>query len=64
MTKGIKVTAVIPGSTLTASWEGTTLPAERFIQPEDVASAIYNAYSLSSGACMDEIIIRPQLGTL
>jgi short-subunit dehydrogenase len=64
MTKGIKVTAVIPGSTLTASWQGTTFPAERFIQPEDVASAIYNAYSLSSGACMDEIIIRPQLGTL
>ena len=64
MTKGIKVTAVIPGSTLTASWQGTTFPADRFIQPEDVASAIYNAYSLSSGACMDEIIIRPQLGTL
>ncbi|MEY2799964.1 MAG: hypothetical protein RI934_952 [Bacteroidota bacterium] len=64
MTKGIKVTAVIPGSTLTASWEGTTLPADRFIQPEDVASAIFNAFTLSSGACMDEIIIRPQLGTL
>lgn len=64
MTKGIKVTAVIPGSTLTASWQGTTFPADRFIQPEDVASAIFNAFSLSSGACMDEIIIRPQLGTL
>lgn len=29
----IRVTAVLPGATLTASWEGVDLPAERFIKP-------------------------------
>ncbi|SMO32380.1 SDR family oxidoreductase [Solitalea koreensis] len=62
MYRGIKVTAVLPGSTLTASWEGTTIPASRFIQPEDVASAILNAWKMSEGAVVDEIIIRPTFG--
>ena len=33
----IKVTAVLPGATLTASWEGVDLPEERFIKVEDIA---------------------------
>ncbi len=37
----VKVTAVLPGSTLTSSWEGTTIPAGRFVQPEDIANAIH-----------------------
>ncbi len=62
--KGIKVTAIIPGSTLTASWDGTAIPKERFILPDDVASAILNAIQLSAGACIEEIILRPQEGTI
>lgn len=61
---GIKVTAVIPGATFTASWEGTDLPPERFMKPEDVAAAIWVAFSLSPQAVLEEMIIRPQLGDL
>ncbi|MCO4292492.1 SDR family oxidoreductase [Solitalea sp. MAHUQ-68] len=62
MHQGIKVTAVLPGSTLTASWSGTTIPSSRFVLPEDVASAIVNALKMSEGAVVDEILVRPMLG--
>lgn len=55
----VKVTAVLPGSTLTSSWEGTTIPAERFVQPEDIANAIHTILNLSSGVNVDEITIKP-----
>lgn len=61
---GVKVTAVLPGATLTASWEGTTLPKERFMQPEDVAEAIWTAYNLSPYSVLEELLIRPQLGDI
>ncbi|UPL50455.1 SDR family oxidoreductase [Hymenobacter sublimis] len=61
---GIRVTAVLPGATLTASWEGVDLPAERFIKAEDVAEAIFATYSLSPQAVVEELLIRPQLGDL
>lgn len=61
---GIRVTAVMPGATLTESWWGTDLPAERFIPPEDVADAVYSAYVLSGRTVVEEIILRPQLGDL
>jgi short-subunit dehydrogenase len=60
----IRVTAVMPGATLTASWAGVDLPEERFIKPEDVADTLYSAYSLSERSVVEEIIIRPQLGDL
>jgi short-subunit dehydrogenase len=63
-THGVKVTAILPGATLTASWEGVDLPAERFMKPEDVAAAISNAYGLSPSAVVEEILIRPQLGDI
>jgi short-subunit dehydrogenase len=61
---GIRVTAILPGATLTASWEGVDLPAERFMKPEDVAEAVYGAYHMSKQSVVEEIIIRPQLGDL
>jgi short-subunit dehydrogenase len=60
----VRVTAVLPGATLTASWEGVDLPPERFVKPEDVAIAIFNAYSLSANSVVEEILIRPQLGDI
>ncbi len=62
--KNIRVTAVLPGATLTDSWKGTELPPERFMKPEDVADAIYNAWSISDSSVVEEIIIRPQLGDI
>lgn len=61
---GIRVTAVLPGATLTASWEGVDLPDSRFIKSDDVADAIYGAYSLSKNAVVEEIIIRPHEGDI
>lgn len=55
----VKVTAILPGSTLTASWEGTDIPAERFVQPEDIAKTLHTILSLSSGVNVDEITIKP-----
>ena len=64
MPAGVKVTAVLPGSTLTGSWEGTTIPANRFVDPEDIAKSIIACLSMSAGANVDEIIIRPLKGDL
>lgn len=55
----VKVTAVIPGSTLTDSWKDAVVDKDKFVLPEDVASAIVNIYKMSTGANVDEIIIRP-----
>ena len=60
----IKVTAVLPGATRTGSWDGTSLPDERFINVDDVAKSIFSAYDTSPGATVEEIVIRPQLGDI
>jgi len=55
----VKVTAIIPGSTYTASWEGTSLDQAKFVQPEDVAKAVITILDLSDGANVDELTITP-----
>lgn len=62
--EGIRVSAVMPGATYTSSWEGVGLPKERFIKAMDIAQTIWSAYSLSGGAVIEEILIRPQLGDI
>jgi len=62
MKSEVKVTAILPGSTFTASWEGTDLPPERFVSPEDIASGVLMCLGASSGANVDELIIRPLKG--
>jgi short-subunit dehydrogenase len=61
---GVRVTAILPGATLTASWEGVDLPPERFMRADDVAMAIYGAYAMSPNSVVEEILIRPQLGDI
>lgn len=60
----VRVTAVLPGATKTRSWSGTGLPDERFIRPEDIATAVFSAYALSPNSVVEEIIIRPQEGDI
>ena len=60
----IKVTAVLPGATFTASWEGTDLLPERFMQADDVAEAIVGAYALSPSCVIEEILLRPLQGDI
>lgn len=61
---GVKVTAVIPGSTLTSSWDGVKVEKDSMVLPEDIASAIINIYKMSPGANVDEIIIKPAGGQI
>ncbi len=61
---GVRVTAILPGATRTASWDGVDLPEERFMKAEDVAETVFAAYSLSERSVVEEILIRPQLGDL
>lgn len=62
--QGIRVTAVMPGATKTRSWAASGLPDERFIRAEDVAQAVFSAWSLSPQSVVEEIIIRPQEGDI
>jgi short-subunit dehydrogenase len=59
---GIKVTAVHPGATMTDSWKG--MDPKRIMEAGDIADMIYSASKLSPQACVEEIILRPQLGDL
>jgi short-subunit dehydrogenase len=63
-TQGIKVTAILPGATLTPSWDGVELPESRFIPADDVAQTIFSAYQMSPSTVLEEILIRPQLGDI
>lgn len=56
---GVKVTEIIPSSTLTSSWEGTGVSPDKFVWPEDIAKAILLCLSISKGANIDEILIQP-----
>jgi short-subunit dehydrogenase len=60
----IKVSAVLPGATLTNSWADSDLPAERFTDPTSVAKLIWTAYELSDTTVMEEILIRPMDGDI
>jgi short-subunit dehydrogenase len=60
----IKVTAVYPGAAYTDSWKTSGVDAKRIMKAEDVAKMIYAASQLSPQACVEDIILRPQLGDL
>ena len=62
--KDVRVSAILPGATFTASWEGVDIPEERFMKATDVADTVWGAYQLSPQTCLEELIIRPQLGDL
>jgi len=61
---GIKVTSVFPGAAYTGSWENSGIPRDRFMEAADIAEMIYSATLLSPKACVEEIVIRPQLGDI
>ena len=63
-TYGIKVTAVYPGATYTDSWAGSGVREDRIMEACDIADMVFGATQLSAQACVEDIIIRPQLGDL
>ncbi len=60
----IKVTALYSGAVYTDSWSGSGVTPERIMEPGDIAELIYATSRLSPQACVEEIILRPQLGDL
>jgi len=62
--QGIKVTAILPGATWSASWAGVDLPESRLMQATDIANSVVGAWKMGPSAVVEEIIIRPQLGDL
>ncbi len=60
----LRVTAILPGATLTDSWAGADLPPDRLMPPEDVAAAVWMAWAASPRTVVEEVLLRPQLGDL
>ncbi|MBS1620386.1 MAG: SDR family oxidoreductase [Bacteroidetes bacterium] len=59
---GIKVTTVIAGAAYTDSWSSSGIDRNRFMEASDIAKMIYASSQLSPQACVEEIVMRPQLG--
>jgi short-subunit dehydrogenase len=60
----IKVTTVFPGATYTDAWRNSAVDPARIMEAKDVANMVYAATQLSSKACVEDIVLRPQLGDL
>lgn len=58
----IKVTSVLPGAVYTNSWKGSGVDENRIMKDNDIAAMVYAASQLSAQACVEEILVRPQLG--
>ncbi|HEX8378103.1 MAG TPA: SDR family oxidoreductase [Pedobacter sp.] len=64
MQHNVKVTAILPGSTLTSSWEGTDIPEDRFVAADDIANAVMYCLNTKAGANPDEIVVSPLIGQI
>ena len=60
----IKVTAFHPGAVHTDSWAGYDNSSNRIMEAEDIAKMIFACTQLSPAACVEDIVMRPQLGDL
>ncbi|CAN5568324.1 SDR family oxidoreductase [soil metagenome] len=60
----VKVTNVLPGAALTDSWAGSNIDPKRIMEADDVAKMLVAATQLSPQACVEDILLRPQLGDL
>ncbi len=60
----IKVTSVYPGAVYTSSWAGSGVEPQRIMEVNDIAETVYSISQLSPQACVEDIVLRPQLGDL
>jgi len=61
---GVRVTSLLPGATMTASWAGVDIAEERLMKAEDVADLLHSSYVLSQRTVVEEIVLRPLLGDI
>jgi short-subunit dehydrogenase len=64
LSHNIKVTTVYPGAVLTKSWGNFDNSKNRIMEADDIAAMVFVASQLSIGACVEEIVLRPQQGDL
>ena len=62
MAKGVRVTTVYPGATVSPSWKGSGMDTKLMMPTKDVARAFYDIYRLSQNTVVEEIVLRPQGG--
>jgi NAD(P)-dependent dehydrogenase (short-subunit alcohol dehydrogenase family) len=62
--RGVRVTAVLPGATVSPSWRGSRVPAARMMPDTDVARAFLEVYRMTRRTVVEEIVLRPQRGDL
>lgn len=55
---GVKVSAICPSWVNTQMAEGSPVPRDRMIQPEDIAKTVEYLLSLSPGACPKELVLE------
>jgi NADP-dependent 3-hydroxy acid dehydrogenase YdfG len=60
--KGVRVTTVYPGATVSPSWDGSGFDTSRMMPTKDVARAFYDIYRLSRSTVVEDITLRPQGG--
>jgi NADP-dependent 3-hydroxy acid dehydrogenase YdfG len=60
--KGVRVTTVYPGATVSPSWEGSGFDTDKMMPTADVARAFYEIYRMSRKTVVEEIVLRPQGG--
>jgi 3-oxoacyl-[acyl-carrier protein] reductase len=56
---GIRVSAILPGSTFTSSWEGSGVNPDQLIQVEDITKIVLLLSTLSPSANVDEVYVKP-----
>ncbi|NNE72001.1 MAG: SDR family oxidoreductase [Rhodothermales bacterium] len=61
---GIQVSTILPGATLTPSWDGVDIPEDRFMPADDIAQAVRSIVEMSSRTVVEEVLLRPQEGDL
>ncbi len=64
--RGVRVIALVPGATDTDIWEQfwKDAPREKMMSVESVAASLVAALCLPSNATVEELLIRPTVGTL
>jgi NADP-dependent 3-hydroxy acid dehydrogenase YdfG len=62
MEKGVRVTTVYPGATVSPSWDGSGMDTAKMMPTKDVARAFFDIYRLSQNTVVEDIVLRPQGG--
>ena len=61
---GVGVTVLLPGATVSPSWDGSGVDAARMMPAEDIARVAVEVAGLSGRTVVEEILIRPDAGDL